>query len=196
MGATESGAFTLGREAGIELEPGNSLPWLSNRGHLNPVLEEAVPKATLDRLSAIHERLGGDENALAGKRAGSSPRPDFFLRSAALIIEVDEIQHFTSDRLLALELYPQDAQLGFDANEYRSLIRRWSSVADNYRAAKPAVDFPRVGGRRAQRAYFDAVRDLIAPSFGWTVLRIPAPECNARIAADRLTDRIGELPQP
>jgi hypothetical protein len=66
------------------------------------------------------------------------------------------------------------------------LISHWSSVADNFRAAKPAVDFPRPGGRRAQRAYFDAVRDLVAPSFGWTVCRVPAPECNAVTAAARL----------
>jgi very-short-patch-repair endonuclease len=157
------------------------------------VLEEAVPNATLARLSAIHERLEGDEHALARKRAGSGPRPDLFLRSAALIVEVDEIQHFTSDRLLTLELYPPDAHLAFDPNEYRALIRTWSPVADNYRAAKPAVDFPRPGGRRTQRAYFDGVRDLVAPSFGWTVLRIPVPECSARLAADGLTDCLTEI---
>ncbi len=40
--------------------------------------------------------------------------------------------------------------------------------------------FPHIGGRRAQRAYFDAVRDLVAPSFGWRVklvmrVRFPPP---------------------
>jgi len=196
MGATESGVFTLAREAGIELDVGATLPWLSNRGHLNPVFAGAVPGSTLRLLSTIYERLGGDEGALAGKRAGSSPRPDFLLRSASLIVEVDEIQHFTTDRLRTLELYPEAAQLAFDVGEYRMLISHWSSVADNYRAAKPAVDFPRPGGRRAQRAYFDAVRDLVAPSLGWTVCRVPAPECNAVTAAARLTERLAQRAQP
>jgi hypothetical protein len=192
MGATERGVFPLAREAGIDLESGSTMPWLSNRGHLNPILADVVPKSTLGILSTIHQGLGGDEDALTAKRAGSSPRPDFFLPSAALIVEVDEIQHFTSDRLLTLEAYPETVQLAFDVGEYRSLVSQWSSVADSYRAAKPAVDFPRPGGRRAQRAYFDAVRDLVAPSFGWTVLRVPAPECDAATAAARLTDRLAQ----
>jgi hypothetical protein len=125
-----------------------------------------VPKSTLRLISTIYQRLGGDEHTLASKRAGSSPRADFFLRAAAVIVEVDEIQHFTSDRLVTLELYSKEVQLAFDIDEYRALIRRWRSIADNYRAAKPAVDFPHPGGRRAQRAYFDALRDLVGPSFG------------------------------
>jgi hypothetical protein len=190
MGATERGVFALARQAGVDLEPGNTVSWLSNRGHLNPILANVVPESILGTLSTIHQSLGGDEEALTAKRAGSSPWPDFFLHSAALIVEVDEIQHFTSDRLVTLEAYPKTVQLAFDVSEYRSLASQWSSVADSYRAAKPAVDFPRPGGRRAQRAYFDAVRDLIAPSFGWTVLRIPAPECDATTAAARLHERL------
>jgi very-short-patch-repair endonuclease len=155
-----------------------------------------VPESTLRLLRTIYEWLGGDEDALAGKRAGSSPRPDFLLPLASLIVEVDEIQHFTTDRLRTLELYPEAALLAFDVGEYRTRISQWSSVANNYRAAKPAVDFPHPGGRRAQRAYFDAVRDLVAPSFGWTVRRVPAPECNATTATARLTTRLTELSQP
>ncbi|MGH3004420.1 MAG: hypothetical protein ACRDOS_00650 [Gaiellaceae bacterium] len=141
-------------------------------------------------MAALHERLGGDETALALKRSGGGPRPDFILREAELIVEVDEVQHFTSDRLLTLELYPKRMEIAFDIDEYRTLASKWSSVADKYRAAKPALDFPHPGGRRAQRAYFDAVRDLVAPSFGWTVCRIPAPECDPIIAFTRLTDRL------
>jgi hypothetical protein len=195
MGATESGVFALAREAGIELERGATVPWLTNRGHLNPMLAGVVPETTLAILSTIHRRLGGDERLLAGKHTGSGPRPDFVLSSANLIVEVDEVQHFTSDRLTTLELYPRNAELAFDVAEYRALIGRWSSVADSYRAAKPAADFPRAGGRRAQRSYFDAVRDLVAPSFGWQVLRVPAPECDAAIAAARLTARLPNAPR-
>jgi hypothetical protein len=193
VGATESGVFTLAREAGIGLTRGTAQPWLTNRGHLNPVIADAVPAATLGLLRSIYKQLGGVEAALANKRAGSSPRPDFLLLSRSLIIEVDEIQHFTTDRLAALELYPEDAGLAFDVAEYRKLISKWSPVADGYRAAKPSVDFPRAGGRRAQRAYFDAVRDLVAPSFSWRVLRVAAPECDAPIAMSRLVARLRDL---
>jgi hypothetical protein len=80
MGATENGVFTLAREAGIELDAGTAFPWLSNRGHLNPILAGVVPETTLGILSTIHQRLGGDEGLLAGKREGvdgSSPSEGF-----------------------------------------------------------------------------------------------------------------------
>lgn len=193
MGATESGVFALAREAGIDLELGKTLPWLSNHGHLNPALADVVPETTLAILNSIHELLGGNAGLLTGKRAGSSPRPDFVLASANLIVEVDEIQHFTSERFVTLGLYPRNAQLAFDIDEYRALISQWSGVADKYRAVKPAVDFPHAGGCRAQRAYFDAVRDLVAPALGWQVMRVPAPECDASVAAARLAERVRAL---
>jgi hypothetical protein len=169
VGATENGVFALAREAGIELEAGTALPWLSNRGHLNPILVGVVPETMLAILSSIHQRLGGDEDALAGKRAGSSPRPDFLLPSATLVVEVDEIQHFTSDRLLTLELYPKNAQLAFDVAEYRALIGKWATVADRYRAAKPAIDFP---PRRAPRP----TRVLrCGPRAGRALIRLAGP---------------------
>lgn len=193
MGATESGVFAFARESGIELEVGSSMPWLSNQGHLNPVLAASVPRGTLQILAALYRRLGGDESALASKRPGGGLRPDFILRGPSLVVEVDEVQHFTSDRLLTLDVYPKGAQIAFDIDEYRRLAGRWSQIADRYRAAKPAVDFPHPGGRRAQRAYFDALRDLVAPSVGWKVLRVPAPECDPVIASARLANQLAEL---
>jgi hypothetical protein len=48
------------------------------------------------------------------------------------------------------------------------------------------VDVPRFGARRAQRAYFDSVRDLAAPVFGnGPVIRVPAADCDGAIAYDR-----------
>jgi hypothetical protein len=55
------------------------------------------------------------------------------------------------------------------------------------------MDFPFAGARRAQRAYFDAFRDLAAPSFGLRVLRIPAPECDGRLTFERFTAAMTEL---
>ena len=48
------------------------------------------------------------------------------------------------------------------------------------------ADFDFQGGRRAQRAYFDAVKDLLAPTFtGATLVRIPVLDRDPRAAAWR-----------
>ena len=80
-----------------------------------------------------------------------------------------------------------------DIERYRALIGNWHSRADRYRSAKPAADFPFAGGRRAQRAYFDACRDLVAPEAGLRVLRVPAPECDGAVAYRRFTDALDQL---
>jgi hypothetical protein len=67
VGATDTGVFLLARDAGIELEASTTLPWLSNRGHANPILTGIVPESTLRLLSTIYQRLGGDEQTLASK---------------------------------------------------------------------------------------------------------------------------------
>jgi hypothetical protein len=148
----------------------------------DPDLAETLADDTIAQLASIHTALGGEEPLLTAKRRGSNPRPDFVLAERRLLVEVDELQHFTTERLHALELYPATASLAYDVEEYLALARRWAPSADRYRAAKTATDFPFPGGRRAQRAYFDSLRDLAAASFGLSVLRVPAPECDGKTA--------------
>src|SRR4051794_7509582 len=190
MGKTEATVRHLANQWGIPLEPGRAMPWLSTRGHASASLDGLVPREVRASLTAIFAELCGDQAKLASKRLGGGPRPDFML--GAQIVEVDEIQHFTTARLKTLELYPADVELGFDRDEYVALCRRWCRQGDRYRAAKRTVDFAFDGGRRAQRAYFDAVRDLLAPyCIGKPVLRIPAPECDGECAAERLRAALG-----
>jgi hypothetical protein len=186
MGATEDSVARLAAGEGLEFRRGASLPWLTNKGHLAEGVAGTLDEQTLAALRSIYHELGGDESLLASKRSGSDPRIDLLLGARALAIEVDEIQHFTTDRMRTLELYPPDADVLFNVDEYRAAIRLWHQRADRYRASKPTRDFPFVGGRRAQRAYFDAFRDLVAPSFGLRVLRLPAPECDGALAYQRL----------
>lgn len=183
MGKTQTEFAALTAADG--LEPGHRLPWLTNRGHLH--LEEIGASIGLvNTLREIYLALGGDEQALASKRPGSDPTPDFLYGPSSQLLEVDEIQHFTSDRRLTLEMYPSTLSLGFDINAYSGLCTTWSATADRYRATKQTRDFPHPGGRRAQRAYFDALRDLAAPAFGnGPVIRIPAPECDGSLAYRR-----------
>ncbi len=101
---------------------------------------------------------------------------DFVLDPGAIPVEYDEIQHFTTARILALGLYPAQASLSFDPSEYQVIAERWRSKGDKGFAHKEAAEFAGRGGRQRQRAYFDAFRDLAAPYFGsGPVLRIPAP---------------------
>jgi hypothetical protein len=185
MGATERGFESLAIASAMNLERAFGQPWLTNRGHLNPVLVRRVPAAIIDLLAEIFRRLGGDEAALASKRPGADPLPDFVHHERRLIIEIDETQHFTTDRLATFDAYPRGASLAYDVVIYQELVRTWCSHGDRYRASKQTVDFSFTGGRRAQRAYFDTVRDLLAPCFGWRVIRVPAPECDPVLAFDR-----------
>jgi hypothetical protein len=183
MGATERGFQALALAAGIDLGTG-AVAGMTGRGHLAAGASCCPPEA-LAALARIHRELGGDVGALRDKREVAL-RPDFLLGDIQ-IVEVDEVQHFTSDRARALELYPSSVALGFDKAEYLDLCRRWAAVADRYRAAKPAADFPGRGGRRAQRAYLDAVRDLLAPTLtGAVVIRAPAADCDAALALERV----------
>lgn len=193
MGATEDTVARLAAADGLTFTRSASLPWLTNKGHLGNAAAAALPRDTVDQLRTIYMTLGGDEALLAGKRAGSDPRIDLLLADRGLAVEVDEIQHFTTDRLRTLEHYPPEANVLFDVDGYRGLISRWQGMGDRYRAAKPTADFPHAGGRRAQRAYFDAFRDLAAPAFGLHVLRIPAPECDGTIAYSRLISALSTV---
>jgi len=189
MGATESGVFALAREAGIELESGTALPWLSNRGHLNPELAGAVPETTSG--PPEHDPPG------ARWRRDSDGRQARRIEPAAGLLAAISRPHRRGRRDSALHERPAGDCRALPAERRARLRRRRVPCADRPvergRRRLPrcqAVDFPRTGGRRAQRAYFDAVRDPAAPFFGWRVLRVPAPGCDAAIAVARLKERI------
>ena len=121
MGATEDSFAALAEEAGVELDREQRFGWLTCRGHLEPSLRETVPEHVVAALQGIFSGLGGDEVALAGKRL-QLLRPDFFTPATGQIVELDEVQHFTSDRLSTFENYPSDVPLGYDISEYRAIL--------------------------------------------------------------------------
>lgn len=103
------------------------------------------------------------------------------------VVEYDEVQHFTTARLTTLRLYPAEAPLTFSPDEYAAIVERWMAKGDKGFAHKEAAEFPGRGDRQRQRAYFDALRDLIAPHFGnGPVLRVAAPADDYDAAARRL----------
>jgi hypothetical protein len=73
------------------------------------------------------------------------------------IVELDEIQHFSGERLVSLNRYA-GIRVDLDVPAYSELVATFRAVADKAWATKTAADFPFAGGRRAQRAYLDAVK--------------------------------------
>ena len=165
-----------------------SKPWLSGLGHLDPAVEEASPEI-LDHLAAAYSSLGGSPDVSMRRR---KPLMVDFTLGDDIIVELDEFQHFTSARLHTLDFY-EDVSHGLDLNAYRGHCRRNLARADKYRTAKTASGFEFPGGRRAQRAYLDMVRDLLGPAYGETVIRIPAPHGLVEVAVRDLARTLDQL---
>ena len=112
--------ISLANQAGIQVTPGRRLPWLTNKGHLAESLRGVVPVDVLELLGALFRSLGGDEAALRAKRAGSDPCPDMVFEERGWLVEYDEQQHFTSDRLVTFDRYPTDVDVAYDIDAYRA----------------------------------------------------------------------------
>src|SRR4051812_9698349 len=85
------------RAAGHDLKADVPLSWLTPNGHTRPAVLEALPGAVASALDEIVQGLGGDLEALAAKTRGSM-RADFVLSGRDIIVEYDEVQHFTTAR--------------------------------------------------------------------------------------------------
>lgn len=168
----EVGIAVEAAKDGVFLSPGVSFDWIGTRG---PYGLPPASKA-LDPVVSIAVALGADLDALRLAKRVSRPRSDLMHADSRVIIEVDEIQHFTSHRVASFDHYPPETPLGFDIEEYRSLCGLHSCCADGAFAHRAAVGFgPR--GRGKQRALYDALRDLSLPAAGWpSVVRIPVPD--------------------
>lgn len=166
-------------DLGIAAQRAVPFKWVSNQSPLGD--EFPAPPRVRYRLMAIHARLGGDWSRLEQKRR-MPIRFDFKVDDQTLI-EVDRRPHFSSARMSTLDFY-EDLDHSLDVDLYRDLCSRFSTAADRYRSKREASDFPFPGGRTAQRAYFDAAKDLLAPAYGYRLVRLPA-------ADDDLTESIG-----
>jgi hypothetical protein len=160
------------RAEGTRLTVGTPLRWLTTRGHLEPIVQRQAPADTLAVLDVIHRSLGGDARALA--RTASRPLSTDLMGPNGELIELDDVQHFTTERRATFSWYPNRYSFGFSVDSYRSLIDIWRAKANAVFTRQWSPDFDFRGGRRAHRAYFDAVRDLLAPTFtGAQLIRVP-----------------------
>ncbi len=182
----EYDVITESRGLGSRLTMGGPLRWLTTRGHLDPLVQREAPADVLATLDVIHRDLGGNARLLAAKHA--QPLGVDLFGPGGQLIEIDEVQHFTSARRDSLRWYPGVTSLGFtlgfSIDQYRSLIDLWKAKANAVFTRQLSPDFDFQGGRRAQRAYFDAVKDLLAPTFtGAALVRIPVLDREPRTAA-------------
>lgn len=180
-------------EDGIVLES-RSFDWLCEQGHVglervaqarrDPALVGPVT-AALEALERIYARLGGDLSVLRASRANLLLPVELVHGASGTVIEVDARPHFTSFRLAALDLYPDDVAVGFDLDEYRDLCRAWCSETDGLARGLPAKGFG-FGGLQRERAYHDALRDLATPAMGHPpVIRIAAVDDDGTAAYRR-----------
>lgn len=109
------------------------------------------------------------------------------------IVEVDEVQHFTPPRAVTLGLYPPGAVTAFDRETWRARSAEVTKLRGGGFGRPTPPLFPDPGGRHLQRAYRDALADLLPTVHGWEpTLRIGdfevkdwlhAPDALARMAA-------------
>jgi hypothetical protein len=186
-GDTELAFKAAAAADGIELTQSYSFTWMTEQGHFG------LPPEAADAVRSLHDIFLALEGDAAPYAAGRSNvlRGDLLHKPTGTIIEVDELQHFSSWRLITLDAYPPDAALGFDRDEYIDLCRRNAVRAEKYRASKLAKGFPNPGSRTRQRAYYDSLRDLAASAMGLPpVIRVPAIDDDGAEAYRRHRDRI------
>ena len=171
-----------------------SFDWLCEQGHVglervakarrDPALVAPVTSA-LETLAAIYARLKGDVSVLYAARENLLLPVELVHEPTGTVIEVDESAHFTSFRLTALELYPDDVAVGFDLDEYKELCRTWCSTTDLLARGLAAKGFG-FGGVQRERAYHDALFDLAVPAMGHPpVVRIAAVDGDGEAAYGR-----------
>lgn len=193
MGDVQAAFARAAAADGIVLGSG-SFDWYCEQGHFglervakarrDPALVGPVT-AALEQLGAIYVRLGGDVSVLHASRENLLLPVELVHEPTGTVIAVDESPHFTSFRLLALELYRDDDVVGFDRVEHMELCRAWCSRTDGLARGLPAKGFG-FGGVARERAYHDALLDLAAPAMGHpAVVRIAAVDGDGAAAYER-----------
>ncbi len=100
----------------------------------------------LSRIYKALQEINGHESFVNSKNL---QRCDLFLPSKKIVIETDEIQHFTYPRYIALKNYPKEFKTGYDITWYYSECNRIKSYDSD-----PIY-------RDEQRAWYDTLRDFL-----------------------------------
>lgn len=116
--------------------------------------------------------------------AGSAPR----------VIEVDEGLHFNNFRGMTVRRYPANWPLAFDIKVW--VRKSHDEPKPSGGSAKPVPLFPGDAGRHQQRAFRDALADILPPDHGYLpTLRIADFEVKGWIGTAHARKRMEELLQ-
>lgn len=108
------------------------------------------------------------------------------------IIEVDEAQHFNNYRGMTLRRYPANWPLAYDVKVW--IRKSHDEPLPKGGAAKPVPLFPGDMGRHLQRAFRDALSDLLPADYGYQpTLRIADFEVKGWIGTAHAARRMEEL---
>lgn len=83
------------------------------------------------------------------------------------IVEVDESQHFNTYRALTLRYYPATAPVAFPRKQWIEASKAGRLISGGGWAAPKPPLFPMEGGRHRQRAFRDALADLLPTMHGY-----------------------------
>ncbi len=110
------------------------------------------------------------------------------------ILEVDEKQHFNAYRSATLRHYKDDVPLAFDADVWIARSdAKLKLEGGGFGQPMPPL-FPSDGGRHRQRAFRDALTDILAPRYGFApTLRIADFEVKDWINQPDRADRMRQL---
>lgn len=117
---------------------------------------------------------------------GHSDRP--------FIFELDETQHFNMYRAATLRLYPNTLQLGFSKDNFIQHCRQKKKLeGGGFAKPKPPL-FPDTNGRHQQRAFRDALTDLLPQEHGFApTLRLADFEIHDWIHTSEAIDHMVQL---
>jgi hypothetical protein len=120
----------------------HSLPWSARP-------EDYANTAIGTQLERIRTALGDFRGHRDFIKSAQVPPCDYFISDPPFIVEFDESQHFSRARLVTLNNYPDEIQVGFS-------IPRWQELCRNIDAED---DQP--FDRDERRAWYDTLRDLV-----------------------------------
>lgn len=188
----ESFALAAAKD-GLELEP-QTFTWASEPGHLavSYLADQSGDPQIMQRsevgapaLQQMFRRMKGLDPVLASCRL-VKPYPAVLVHMAtATIVELDGMLHFSSARLLTLDLYPGEVPLGYDMKQYKAMCREYAPKTDKWRYGLASKTFG-FHGLQNERAYYDAVRDIASWVMGFPpIVRIPAIDEDGEAAYER-----------
>lgn len=143
--------------------PAPNYDWIGTRG---PFGLQAQSGPLFDTVLQMAQALDGYLDVMQSPKRTRRADFDLIHQPTGTHIEIDEEQHFSTHRLKMLDFYEPEIDYGFDLEEYRALCRQHGPRIDRTAwAAKDTVNFgPR--SRAKQRAFYDAMKDLVLPSMG------------------------------